>query len=117
MSFDDKPEKKLNDLAFASEESPSEDNLSEAIALISKKFNKSLDKIQARWRTNVPYKTSNIRSQSKPKEYNNSEQDRGVSCFECEGFGHIKFECPTFLKKQKKGMTISLSDSEEENEE
>jgi hypothetical protein len=82
-----------------------------------KKFNKSLDKIQARWRTNVPYKTSNIRSQSKPKEYNNSEQDRGVSYFECEGFGHIKFECPTFLKKQKKGMTITLSDSEEENEE
>jgi hypothetical protein len=103
MSFDDKLEKKLKNLAFTSEESPSEDNLSEAIAHISKKFNKSLNKIQARWRTNVPDKTSNIRSKGKPKDDNSSEQDREVRCFECEGFEHIKSECPTFLKKQKKG--------------
>jgi hypothetical protein len=116
MSFDDKPKKKLKNLAFTSEESPSEDHLSEAIALISKKFNKSLNKIQARWKTNVPDKTSNIRSQGKPKEDNNSELDKEVRCFECEGFGLIKSECLTFLKKQKKGMTITLYDSEEESE-
>jgi hypothetical protein len=116
-SFDDKHEKKLKNLAFTSEESPSEDNLSEAIAHISKKFNKSLNKIQARWRTNVPDKTSNIRSKGKPKDDNSSEQDREVRCFECEGFEHIKSECPTFLKKQKRGMTITLFDFEEENEE
>jgi hypothetical protein len=116
MSFDDKPEKKLKNLAFTSEESPSED-ISEAIALISKKFNKSLNRIQARWRTNVPDKTSNIGSHDKPKEDSSTEQDKGIRCFECEGFGKIRPECPNFLKKQKKGMTITLSDSEEENEE
>jgi hypothetical protein len=114
MSFDDKPERKLKNLAFTSEKSQSEDSLSEAIALISKKFNKSLDKIQARWRTNVPDKTSNIRSLGKPKEDNFSEQDREVRCFECERIGHIRPECPTFLIKQKKGMNVTLSDSEEE---
>jgi hypothetical protein len=50
MSLDDRPEKKLKNLTFTYGESPTEDNLSEA--LISKKFNKSLNKIQARWRTN-----------------------------------------------------------------
>ncbi|MCH81188.1 gag-pol polyprotein [Trifolium medium] len=32
-------------------------------------------------------------------------------------FGHIRPECPTYLKKQKKGMIVTLSDFEEENEE
>jgi hypothetical protein len=114
MSFDDKPERKLKNLAFTSEKIHSEDSLSEAIALISKKFNKSLDKIQARWRTNVPDKTSNIRSLGKPKEDNFSEQDMEVRCFECEGIGHIRPECPIFLRKQKKGMNVTQSDSEEE---
>ncbi|MCH82421.1 gag-protease polyprotein, partial [Trifolium medium] len=93
-----------------------EDNLSEIIALIGRKFNKSLNKLQAKWRTNVPDKTSNIRSQSKVKDEDNSDQDKGVRCFECEGFGHIRSECPSYLKKQKRGMTTTLSDSNEENE-
>jgi hypothetical protein len=56
MSFEEKPEKKLKNLTFNSEERPSEEILSEALAFISQKFNKSLSKIQARCRTNVPDK-------------------------------------------------------------
>jgi uncharacterized membrane protein len=56
MSFEEKPEKKLKSLAFNSEERPSEENLSKALTFISQKFNKSLSKIQARCRTNVPDK-------------------------------------------------------------
>lgn len=29
---------------------------------------------------------------------------------------HIKAECPTFLKKQKKGLSITCFDSNDENE-
>jgi hypothetical protein len=105
MSFDDKPEKKLKNLAFTYEESPSED-ISEAVALIRKKFNKSLNKIQARWRTNVPDKMSNIKQHNKSKEDISSEQDKGIKCFECEGFGHIRPECPNFLNKQKEKVTL-----------
>ncbi|MCI03070.1 gag-pol polyprotein, partial [Trifolium medium] len=52
MALNDRPKKKHKNIAFVYEESPSEDDLLEAIALISKKFNKSLNKLQARW-TNV----------------------------------------------------------------
>ncbi|MCI70786.1 gag-pol polyprotein, partial [Trifolium medium] len=57
MALDDRTEKKHKNMAFVYEESLNDD-LSEAIALISKKFNKSLNKLQARWRTNVPDKMS-----------------------------------------------------------
>ncbi|MCI61986.1 keratin type I cytoskeletal 9-like, partial [Trifolium medium] len=41
-------------------------------------------------------------------------QDREVRCFECEGYGHYKTECPNYLKKQKKGMTTTWSDLDED---
>jgi hypothetical protein len=78
MTFDDKPEKKLKSLTFKSEESQSEDCLSEAIALLTKKFNKSVNKVRAKWRTNVSDKTSNIKSQGMSKEENNSEEDAEI---------------------------------------
>lgn len=39
-----------------------------------------------------------------------------AQCYECERFGHIKFECPNFLKKLKKGLLITWSDDESEGE-
>lgn len=33
-----------------------------------------------------------------------------MRCFKCEGFGHIKTEFPTFIKKHKKGITITRFD-------
>ncbi|MCI10091.1 gag-protease polyprotein [Trifolium medium] len=63
-----------------------------------------------------PDKMPNIKPQSKLKDEDNSNQDKGIRCFECEGFGHLRPECPTYLKRQKRGMTSTLSDSDEENE-
>ncbi|MCI92143.1 gag-protease polyprotein, partial [Trifolium medium] len=34
-------------------------------------------------------------------------------CHECEGYGHIRTECATYLKKQKKGLTVTWSDEDE----
>ncbi|WJX72422.1 hypothetical protein P8452_56307 [Trifolium repens] len=117
MSLDDKPEKKMKNLAFKSEESQTDDELSKALAYLTKNFNKSLSQLQARYKPNVPDKRSNIKSQGKSKEEDTSEQNKEVRCFECEGKGHIRPECPNFLRKQKKGMAATLSDSEEEKEE
>ncbi|MCI55815.1 gag-pol polyprotein, partial [Trifolium medium] len=36
---------------------------------------------------------------------------------ECEGYGHIRTECATYLKKQKKGLTVTWSDEDESEEE
>ena len=36
----------------------------------------------------------------------------GPQCFGCQGYGHIKFECPTYLRSKGKAMAITLSDDE-----
>ena len=40
----------------------------------------------------------------------------GPKCFVCDGFGHMKQECPTYLKLigKSKAFTITLSDTEPE---
>jgi len=42
-----------------------------------------------------------------------NSQYKGVECHECEGYGHIKTECATFLKKHKKSLTASWSADDE----
>ncbi|MCH85253.1 gag-protease polyprotein, partial [Trifolium medium] len=46
-----------------------------------------------------------------------TSQSEGVQCQECEGYGHIKAECPTFLKRQKKSLAITWSDEDDSEEE
>ncbi|KAK2362046.1 gag-protease polyprotein [Trifolium repens] len=117
MTFEDRLEKKMKNLAFKSKESQSEDCLSEAIALLTKKFNNSVNRVRATWRTNIPDKMSYNKTQGTSKEETNSEEETEKRCYECEGFGHIRIQCPNFLRKQKKGMAAILSDSEDESEE
>jgi hypothetical protein len=61
-------------------------------------------------------KQPNSLKKTKPEEKNS--QSKGGQCHECECYGHIRTECGTFQKRQKKGFTFSCSDedSEEENE-
>ena len=33
-------------------------------------------------------------------------------CFRCQGYGHMKSECPIYLKSKGKAMAITLSDGE-----
>jgi uncharacterized protein YjhX (UPF0386 family) len=37
----------------------------------------------------------------------------GVQCHKCEGYGHIRTECATFLKRQKKSLVVSWSDGDD----
>ena len=36
----------------------------------------------------------------------------GQQCFGCQGYGHMKSECPTFLRSKGKVMAVTLSDDE-----
>ena len=36
----------------------------------------------------------------------------GQQCFSCQGYDHVKSECPTFLRSNGKTMAITLSDDE-----
>ena len=50
------------------------------------------------------------RSDEKPKE------GKGVQCHECDGYGHIRTECGTYLKKQKRSLAATWSDESETEE-
>ena len=42
----------------------------------------------------------------------------GPKCFGCQGFGHMKQECPTYLKtiRKNKALVVTLSDTEPEDD-
>ena len=42
----------------------------------------------------------------------------GPKCFRCQGFGHMKHECPTYLKsiRKSKALAVTLSDTKPEND-
>ena len=46
------------------------------------------------------------------KEYQSTQ---GVTCFECNGYGHFKKECPNYLKSKGKVYATTLSDSDSSN--
>ena len=47
----------------------------------------------------------------KPKEKigQTSNNSMGQQCFGCQGYGHMKLECPTFLRSKGKTMAVTLS--------
>ena len=47
-----------------------------------------------------------------------SNNSMGLQCFGCQGYGHMKSECLTYLKyKGKKAMAVTLSDGEVSDDE
>ena len=54
------------------------------------------------------------RGKKDAKEGNQYTVPSGPKCFECQGFGHMKQECPTYLKTigKSKALATTLSDTE-----
>ena len=61
------------------------------------------------FRRNGPTKVNNT---EKPKEkvgqLSNNSMDQ--QCFGCQGYGHVKSECPIFLRSKGKAMVVTLGD-------
>ena len=51
----------------------------------------------------------------KKKDGKESQSTQGVTCFECNGHGHFKKECPNYLKLKGKVYATTLSDSDYSN--
>ena len=51
----------------------------------------------------------------KKKDSKESSSSQAVTCYECKGHGHVKKECPTYLKAKGKVFATTLSDSESSN--
>ena len=63
------------------------------------------------FRMNDPAKVNNT---EKPKERGGqpSNNTMGQQCFGCQGYYHVKSECPTFLRFKGKAMAVTHSDDE-----
>ena len=68
------------------------------------------------FRRNDPTK---VNSTDKPKEKVGqlSNNSMGHQCFGYQGYGHMKSECPTYLRSKGKAMAVTLSDDEVSNDE
>ena len=53
---------------------------------------------------------NNIFENSKDKVVQSSHNSLGHQCFGCQRYGHVRFECPTYLRSKGKVMTVTLSD-------
>ena len=47
----------------------------------------------------------------KKRDEKESQSNQGVTCFECNGHGHFKKECPNYLRLKGKAYATILSDS------
>ncbi|KAK2403194.1 gag-protease polyprotein [Trifolium repens] len=114
MNFSDKIEKKGKSIAFTSNtdnEEVDEEDLSKDIVLLGRQFNKILKSVDRRPRRNVQYIQLDISKQGNISAKTETD-DESVQCYECEGYGHIKTECATYLKKQKKGLVVTWYDED-----
>ena len=60
------------------------------------------------FRRNDPIKVNNIEN-PKEKVGQTSNNFMGQQCFGCQGYGHVKLECPTFLRSKGKAMVVTFS--------
>ena len=63
------------------------------------------------FKKNEPTKINNA-EKSKEKVVQSSNNSLGQQCFGCQGYGHVKSKCPTFLRSKGKAMAVTLSDGE-----
>ncbi|KAK2457508.1 putative mitochondrial protein [Trifolium repens] len=126
LAINERGDKKSKSIAFASNTDDCEstdgfdedDGFSEALAMVGRKLRQAWKQ-----KPNGQNIRFNINTQADKFKRGKSDEkqapSKGVQCHECEGYGHIRTECATFLKKQKKSMTVTWSDeddSEEDNE-
>src|ERR1043165_5862172 len=125
MGINDNVDKKNKSIALVSNteeecKEGDEEKISEAIAMLGRQFNKLIKRIDPKLRSSVKNIPSNISrtydSNRRSKFEEKGSQSRGIQCHGCEGYGHIRAECPTFLKKQKKGMAVTWSDGDSGSE-
>src|SRR6266702_1980470 len=63
------------------------------------------------FRKHDPTKVNN-NDKPREREGQSSNNSLGSQCFGCQGYGHMKSECPTYLKSMGKAMAVTLSDGE-----
>ena len=55
------------------------------------------------------------RKEFKKKDGNDLQSPQGIVCYECNDHGHLKKECPNYLRGKGKAYATTLSDSDSSN--
>nr|XP_023915748.1 uncharacterized protein LOC112027301 [Quercus suber] len=93
-----------------------EDDVEKEVAFLAKNFRKFLKmknsgKLFSKGKFSSP---KSDRRKFKKKDGNDSHT-QGIVCYECNSHGHLKKECPNFLKGKGKVFAITLSNSKSSN--
>ena len=94
-----------------------EDEVEKDVAYLAKNFRKFL-KFKRDGKSFKKGKFSKFKKDKKDfkkKDSRDSSPSEMVTCFECKGLGHVKKECPTYLKAKSKVFATTLSDSDGSN--
>ena len=55
------------------------------------------------------------RKEFRKKDGKESPSTQGITCFECNGHGHVKRKCPNYLRMEGKAYATTLSNSDSSN--
>ena len=87
--------------------SSNEDVVKKDVAYLAKNFHKFL-----KFKNSGKFTSSRKEKKDfKKRDEKDSQSNQGVTCFECNGHGHFKKECPNYLRSKGKVYATTLSDS------
>ena len=71
-----------------------------------------------RWQSSSSQFKSQDKGKKDARDSNQYTVPAGPKCFRCQGFGHMKQECPPYLKsiRKSKALAATLSDTEPKND-
>ena len=98
-------------------DSSEEDGVEKDVAFLAKNFWKFL-KMKNNGKQFNGGKFSSFKGDTqdfKKKDGKDSQSPQGIMCYECNGHGHLKKECPNYLRGKGKVYATTLSDSESSN--
>ena len=92
-------------------DSSDEDVLKKDVAYLAKNFHKFLKfKNSGKFGDKGKFTSSGKKKDFKKRKGKESQSTQRVTCFECNGHGHFKKECPNYLRTKGKAYATTLSD-------
>ena len=99
------------------DDSSEKDGVEKDVAFLVKNFRKFLKMMNSGNPFNKGKFSSSKgdRKEFKKKDGKDSQSPQGIVCYECNGHGHLKKECPNYLRGKGKAYVTTLSDSDSSN--
>ena len=99
------------------DDSSKEDDVMKKVAFLAKNFQNFL-KMKNNGKPFSKGKFSSSKADSKEfkkKDGKEFQSPQGIVCYKCNGHGHLKKECPNYLRGKGKVFVTTLSDSDSSN--